>query len=156
LLNTWPSRCGASPRRIEKEEEALSGSEYLGGKEETKVHKSVTYHCRDEVTLDDTFYSCANKETLHSSGFIQCDKRNYGKQRQNSSKSSHMKYLPIERIPLTCLTVLNSPTIDFSACCSCSSFIGAFLPPTTAATCATKPLSTCNQEQFSMASDEKK
>eukprot|EP00494_Astrolonche_serrata_P000663 UN00668 len=31
LPNTayWPSRWGASPRRIEKEEEALSGSEYL-------------------------------------------------------------------------------------------------------------------------------
>ena len=51
-------------------------------------------------------------------------------------------YLPIERIPLTCLTSLNSPTTVFSASTLCSSFMGAFLPPTTSATWATKPLST--------------
>lgn len=54
-------------------------------------------------------------------------------------------YLPIERIPLTCLTSLNSPTTFFSASTLCSSFMGAVLPPTTSATCATKPLSTCTQ-----------
>lgn len=51
----------------------------------------------------------------------------------------------MDRIPLTCLTVLNSPTTDFSASSCCSSFMGAVLPPTTEATCATKPLSTCTQ-----------
>jgi hypothetical protein len=29
VSNTWPSRCGELPRRIEKEEPALSGSECL-------------------------------------------------------------------------------------------------------------------------------
>lgn len=52
------------------------------------------------------------------------------------------RYLPMERIPLTCFTSLNSPTTFFTASFLCSSFIGATLPPTTSATCATKPLST--------------
>lgn len=52
-------------------------------------------------------------------------------------------YLPIERMPLTCLTVLNSPTTVFTATSRCSSFNGANLPLKTSATCATKPLSTC-------------
>lgn len=56
-------------------------------------------------------------------------------------------YLPIERIPLTCLTWLNSPMTFFSACFLCSSFIGADLPPTTSATWATNPLSTYRKFQ---------
>ena len=53
--------------------------------------------------------------------------------------------LPIDRIPLTCLTSLNSPTTVFTASSRCSSFIGADLPPTTSATWATNPLSTCTK-----------
>lgn len=49
----------------------------------------------------------------------------------------------MERIPLTCFTSLNSPTTVFSASNLCTSFIGAVLPPTTSATWATNPLSTC-------------
>lgn len=41
MLNTWPSRWGASPRRIEKEEEALSGSEYLAEGRISKYHKLI-------------------------------------------------------------------------------------------------------------------
>lgn len=48
----------------------------------------------------------------------------------------------MERIPLTCLTWLNSPTTVFSASLLCSSFMGADLPFVTSATWATKPLST--------------
>lgn len=50
--------------------------------------------------------------------------------------------LPMERIPRTCLTSLNSPTTVFSASLFCSSFMGADLPLITSATWATNPLST--------------
>lgn len=43
-IYTSPSRCGASPRRIEKEDEALSGSEYLhGGKSKIKHHTKASF-----------------------------------------------------------------------------------------------------------------
>lgn len=48
----------------------------------------------------------------------------------------------MERMPLTCLTSLNSPTTVFSASVLCSLFMGADLPFATSATWATKPLST--------------
>lgn len=42
MLNTWPSRCGASPRRIEKDDEALSGSEYLAEEKKEIITSTIS------------------------------------------------------------------------------------------------------------------
>lgn len=87
-------------------------------------------------------FSTAQKYTICSLFQARTTRKKY----QKSAKILYRMYLPMDRIPLTCLTLLNSPTIVFSASLSCSSFIGAVLPPTTAATCATKPLSTWKRQ----------
>jgi hypothetical protein len=72
VLNTWPSRCGELPRRIEKEEPALSGSECLveGMKTFTCYEKQKLLAYMQRKLIKMFSRALLFQHTLHSSGYV--------------------------------------------------------------------------------------